>query len=244
MAKFMLIGGGNVGRGDTLYETSTIDKEIVNMSEKEKPNFLFVGIASSFSDSYFKTIKKIYTDLGCECSYLKKKNIINNPDIVKEKISSADIIYFCGGDSIKLYNELLEYKIDKLLEDAVNNNTVIAGMSAGAIVMCKDGYSDSKIIRNESDKYEFVSGLGFLDISFCPHFDLNGSKAKELEQDMVNLSKRVLSVPDKCAIKIIDDTYEIVCEDESIKAYLCYCDKEFITKSLDKSDSISKIVLK
>ena len=38
MAKFMLIGGGNVGRGDTIYETSTIDSEIVKFSEKENPN--------------------------------------------------------------------------------------------------------------------------------------------------------------------------------------------------------------
>ena len=82
----MLIGGGNVGRGDTEYETSAIDKEIVKFSEKENPKFLFIGLASSFSDSYFKTIKKIYKELGCECSYLKKNNLINNPNIVEEKI--------------------------------------------------------------------------------------------------------------------------------------------------------------
>ena len=37
MAKFVLIGGGNVGRGDTDYETSTIDKEIVKFSGKTGP---------------------------------------------------------------------------------------------------------------------------------------------------------------------------------------------------------------
>jgi len=38
MAKFMLIAGGNVGRGRTDYETKNIDKEIVKLlSEEEKP---------------------------------------------------------------------------------------------------------------------------------------------------------------------------------------------------------------
>lgn len=244
MAKFVLIGGGNVGRGDTNYETSTIDSEIVKMSEKEKPNFLFIGLASSFSDSYYKTIKKIYGELGCNCSYLKKNNLINNPDIVEEKILTADIIYFCGGDSIKLVEKIKEYKIDSLLEKAINNNAVIAGMSAGAIMMCMDGYSDSRILRNESDKYEFVSGYGFLNISFCPHFDLNGQKRSEMELDIKDSSKKVLSLPDRCAIKIIDDKYEVVSEDKNINAYLCYYDKKFNIDSLNRTGDLLQIVLK
>ena len=38
------------------------DEEIVKMPGKVNPNFLFVGLASSFSDSYFDTMKKIYKD--------------------------------------------------------------------------------------------------------------------------------------------------------------------------------------
>ena len=116
MGKFMLIGGGDVGRGRTNYETGLIDLEVVKMTQKDNPNFLFVGLASNFSDSYYDTMKKIYQELGCTCSYLKKKNILNNPDIVKNKIKMADIIYFCGGDTIKLVNDLKEYGIDSLLK--------------------------------------------------------------------------------------------------------------------------------
>ena len=58
MTKLVLIGGGDVGRGNTSYETELIDKEIVKMTDKETPNFLFIGLASSFSDSYYDTMKK------------------------------------------------------------------------------------------------------------------------------------------------------------------------------------------
>ena len=75
MKKLVLIGGGDVGRGNTNYETELIDKEIVKMTNKETPNFLFIGLASSFSDSYYDTIKKVYQSFGCQTVYLKKKNI-------------------------------------------------------------------------------------------------------------------------------------------------------------------------
>ena len=132
MKKLVLIGGGDIGRGNTSYETKEIDEEIVKLTGIAKPNLLFIGLASTFSDSYYDTIKKIYKELGCECAYLKKKNIINNPDIVKEKINKADIIYIGGGDTVKLLNDIKEYKIDELLVEAYNRGCVLAGTSAGA----------------------------------------------------------------------------------------------------------------
>ena len=39
-----------------------LDEEIIKMTNKENPNFLFIGLASSYSDSYYDTIKKIYKE--------------------------------------------------------------------------------------------------------------------------------------------------------------------------------------
>lgn len=214
MAKFVLIGGGDLGRGNTSYETYNIDKKIVELTGKSNPNFLFCGLASSFSDSYFDTMKKIYKEFGCECVYLKKKNIINNPDIVKNKIESADIIYFCGGDSVKLVNDLKEYGIDKLLSEKVKSDCVIAGISAGAIMCSNDGYSDSLKMRGESDKYDFVPGLGFVNISFCPHFVLDGERSKELVSDLDGVSKEVYCLEDLTALVVDKDISAIKCSDD------------------------------
>ena len=214
MAKFVLIGGGDVGRGNTSYETYNIDKRIVELTGKSNPNFLFCGLASSFSDSYFDTMKKIYKDFGCKCVYLKKKNIINNPDIVKNKIESSDIIYFCGGDSVKLVNDLKEYGIDELLREKVKSDCVIAGISAGAIMCSNDGYSDSLKMRGESDKYDFVPGLGFVDISFCPHFVVDGERSKELVSDLDGVSKEVYCLEDLTALVVDNDISVIKCSED------------------------------
>ena len=219
MKKLVLIGGGDTGRGETTYSTKEIDEEIVKLTEKENPNFLFIGLASSHADSYYDTMKKIYKELGCTPVYLKKSNLVNNPDIVKQKINDADIIYICGGDTVKLLDHVKEYNLEDLLLEAYNKGTVIAGMSAGAILLSNKGFSDSLIIRGESDKYEFLKGLKFIDIAFCPHYNIDPKKNKELEEYLSNNNEEVYCLENNTALKIIDDKISIIKSDNKAKVY-------------------------
>lgn len=226
MKKLVLIGGGDTGRGETTYSTKEIDEEIVKLTEKENPNFLFIGLASSHADSYYDTMKKIYKELGCTPVYLKKSNLVNNPDIVKQKINDADIIYICGGDTVKLLDHVKEYNLEDLLLEAYNKGTVIAGMSAGAILLSNKGFSDSLIIRGESDKYEFLKGLKFIDIAFCPHYNIDPKKNKELEEYLSNNNEEVYCLENNTALKIIDDRISIIKSDNKARAYkVSYKDK-------------------
>ena len=225
MKKLVLIGGGDVGRGNTSYETDAIDKRVVELTDKVNPNFLFIGLASSFSDSYYDTMKKIYKDLGCTCVYLKKKNILNNRDIVEKKISDADIIYFCGGDTIKLVNDLKEYDLVSLLKKAYDNGTILVGMSAGAIMLSKEGYSDSLKLRDEADKYTFVEGLDFIDIAICPHYN-DISKKEELKGDLKGTDKKVYSLDNGTALISIDNNISFISSINKSNAYLVYYSKD------------------
>ncbi len=233
MKKCVLIGGGDTGRGETTYTTKEIDEEIVKMTEKENPNFLFIGLASSHSDSYYDTMKKIYKELGCTTVYLKKSNLVNNRDIVEQKIKDADIIYICGGDTVKLLDHVKEYKIEKLLLDAYNNGTVLAGMSAGAILLSTKGFSDSLIVRNESDKHEFIKGLNFVNLSFCPHYHSNPVKTKELEEYLSKHNDEIYSLENNTALKIIDDKIEIIKSDKKAKVYKVSYKDKLIEKEIE-----------
>lgn len=237
MAKYMLIGGGDIGRGNTEYQTKEIDEEIVRMTNKENPTFLFIGLASSYSDSYYDAIKKIYKNLNCKTTYLKRSNLINNPNIVEEKIKTADIIYIGGGDTIKLLDYFSKYKIDKLLTDVSKENKVIAGISAGAIAIAKEGYSDSYILRNESIRHQFIKGLNLIDISICPHYESNGKKTQELKEDIKD--KIIISLSDATAIKI-DKKLEIITSINSKKVYKCYNEKNIYKEKIITNTNIDK----
>ena len=233
MKKLMLIGGGDTGRGNTEYTTKEIDEEIVKMTEKVNPNFLFIGLASSHADSYYDTMKKIYKDLGCTPVYLKKSNLVNNPDIVKQKIEDADIIYICGGDTVKLLDHVKEYNLEKLLLDAYNKGTVLAGMSAGAILLSNKGFSDSLIAREESDKYEFIKGLKFIDLNFCTHYNLDPKKTKDLEEYLSKNNEEVYSLENNTALKIIDDKISIIKSYKKAKVYKVSYKDKLIEKEID-----------
>ena len=53
----------------------------------------------------------------------------------------------------------------------------------------------------------------------------------------------MLALNDKCAIKIIDDKYEMISEDDSSKAYMCSYSDKFNSCEIDKTGPISEIVL-
>ena len=238
MIKMMLIRGGDIGRGAATYETRKIDEAVVKMSDKEHPNLLFIGLASSYSDSYYDTIKKNYSQLGCVCAYLKKKNILNNPQIVVDKIEKADIIYFGAGDTIKLMTDLKEYKIDFLITKACHNK-ILVGISAGAIALTREGLSDSYILRGESDKYSFVNGLNLAEICICPHYEKNSKRECALQKELVKNDKFVYALENNTALKITGDKFEVIKSNSNNNAYYCYLDKgKFKTDILSKGNLV------
>lgn len=227
--KLMLIGGGDIGRSNTKYETKEIDEKIVKLSNKENPNFLFIGLASNFSDSYYKVIKDIYKNLGCKTGKISNKTL-THIEVVEEKIKNADIIYIGGGDTVKLVNILKENKIDKMLKEKLDTESVLVGISAGAISYLKSGLSDTEIINNISNNYVKVDGLGFIDYMFVPHFSSDSKKKKDLEKVLKNDKDSIALCTDNCAaIEIIDGHINVVKSDIKAKAYKAvYKDKLYL----------------
>lgn len=233
MKACILIGGGEIGKGKTSYETKEIDEEIVKLTKKENPNFLFIGLASSYSDSYYDTIKKIYKNLGCTTIYLKKNNLIHNPKLVEEKIKNADIIYIGGGDTVKLLEGIKAYNLEPQLKEAYERGCIMVGISAGAILLSKEGFSDSKILRGESTKHEFIKGLDLVHISISPHYHANNQKEKELEEAIKNTEKKIYGIENKTAIKIIDNKINTIHTSKNHNVYLCFYNKQYQEKMID-----------
>ena len=222
----MLIGGGDIGRADTKYETGTIDEEVVKMAKKEEPNFLFISLASSFGDSYYKIIKDIYKNLGCKTGKISNKTL-SHMEVVEKKIKEADIIYIGGGDTVKLVNILKETGMDKMLKESLDNNTVLAGVSAGAIAYLKYGLSDVEIMNNISNNYVKVDGLNFLDYMFVPHFSSDPKKKLDLENVLRKNNDIKAYCLDNCAaLKIEDDKISVIKSKIDAKCYKAsYSDK-------------------
>lgn len=218
--RYVLIGGGDI----RAFETEKIDTEIVKMSGKSDTNILFIGLASSYSDSYYDAVKRQYKKLGCTCSYLKKSNLINNIELAINKIRNADIIYIGGGDSIKLIERVKEYKLDRILRE-LDDKHIIVGMSAGAILLSKNGLSDAYVLRGESEELGFVEGLGLVNLNICPHYNKDIRKT-ELKRNIISSKNRVLGLEDNAAVIVSGDKIKVLDGDVEHKVYECYWEDE------------------
>lgn len=231
--KLVLIGGGDIGKSNTKYETKEIDEEVVRLTGKEKPNFLFIGLASSFADSYYKIIKDIYKNLGCETGKISNKTL-THMEVVEKKINEADIIYIGGGNTVKLVNTLKENKMDKMLLESGKRGCVLAGISAGAITYCKHGLSDVEITEGISNNYVKIDGLGFLDYMFVPHFSKDPKKKEDLEKTLKeNKNIKALCVDNCCAIEFDNDNVKVIKSNKNAKAYEASYDNKLIMKELN-----------
>ena len=192
MGKILAIGGGENGRGEHPYETGPFDREIVRLTGKDDPNFLFIGLANSFADSYYATMCDIFHGrLGCTHTDHLTEADLRDPDTLRRKMEWADFIYVGGGNTLRLMTLLRRCGGDRLLDEAYERGTVLSGVSAGGICWCSCGNSDSRKFTSGSDQLIKVTGLGYLPVLFCPHYD-----AEPLRQtDLPRMMRRVHGMP-------------------------------------------------
>ena len=233
MGKIVAIGGGENGHHNTKYETAPFDKEIIRLTGKAKPNFLFIGLANKYPDYYFEVMDGIYNGMyGCSTDYLRYEEI-KDKNIKSYKIKKADIIYVGGGNTYKLMRLFKLYGIDEMLIEAYNKDKVLCGVSAGAICWCDYGNSDSRKISSKSNQMIRVSGLGLIKVLFAPHIVKEPNRIESVKQMM----KRTYKIPavqlDNAALEIIDNKYTILTIDDNSVAEKCFWKKgEYITENI------------
>lgn len=247
--KIVAIGGGMNGRKlsdgtNDPYETGPMDQEIIRLTGKTNPNFLFMAHSQDkeeIQEFYFNTMKNIYEVMyGCECKHLKSKDL-TNMEKVKELIDWADIIYEGGGNTLDMIQLWKETKFDDILRQAWNSGKVMCGVSAGANCWFKECSSDSLQIKYGKDQPLIgVDCIGLVDGLFVPHCDEPGRA--ENVKDLLKSSTQIgLSISNCCALEIIDDEYRLIISEpiaHNIKPYglKTYWDNdEYIEQNIDDS---------
>ena len=202
--KLVLIGGGHYGTyPDKPYNLREIDEKIVELSGKAHPRLLFIGFTIR-SNHTFGYMKKHYMELGVQCEHLCY-NEFSNQKTVDGKFKRADIIYIGGGNTIYFMQKIRKFGIDKKLEEAVCQNKVIVGRSAGAIIISSAGSSDSRKYKGKI-KFTRAKGLGFLDVFLAPHYT-DSERPSDMYRIMQKRRSQVAIGLDSCSALVINDEY-------------------------------------
>lgn len=244
--KIVAIGGGENGRIDKNgkfypYETFKIDEEIVRLTEKAKPNFLFLAHSVPLNDQmgYFRRIEKIWQEnFGCNCKTITSEEL-KNLEYSKSLIEWADIIYHGGGSTKMMMNLWKETSFDKILFDAWNSGKVMCGLSAGANAWFKLCNSDSLKIENGYESpWTTINCLGFIPLMFTPHCDENGRSSSTKKQLLENNEVGV-SLSNCAAIEIVDNEFRILTEDASFHNITAYAKKTYWLDGVYKEEMLN-----
>ncbi len=234
--KIIAIGGGEIGRPGFPVETTKIDREIIALTGKKNPRLLFIPTASSDSESYYEVVKKHFGKrLGCQTDVLYLIKEVQSKKKIEEKVFNSDIVYVGGGNTAKLMKVWRKTGLDEILKKAGEKGIVLSGVSAGAICWCKYGISDSRRFTNPNADLFKVSGLGFLNILYCPHADTESERRAGLKEMMKKTSGIAVAVENCCALEVVDDKYRIIYSKKTARAFRVYWKREkFYEEFLNK----------
>lgn len=244
--KIVAIGGGLNGRKKDdgtydPYETGPMDQEIISLTGKKTPNFLFVAHTQDTEeaeDKYFVTMQNIYLGkYGCPCKILRRCDLTDT-DRVDDLISWADIIYEGGGNTLDMIRVWQETGFDKVLRTAWENGKVMCGVSAGANCWFKECSSDSlQIMYGKDQPLIGVNCIGLVDGLFVPHCDAPGRA--ENVKDLLKTSDQIgLSISNCAALEIIDDEYRLITSDASNYGFDAYGVKSYWENGRYKEENI------
>lgn len=252
--KIVAIGGGEIGRiksngSKTPYETQNIDAEIVRLTNKSKPNFLFLAHAVPLEQQqgYFNCIEPNYSKLGCSCRLLTSDKL-TDAEYVKELLNWADIIYEGGGDTMTMIKLWQKTGFDNELKKAYESGKIMCGLSAGANCWFKLCSTDSlKILYGDDKPLVSMECLGFMDGLFVPHCDEKGrlQSVKEILQQQPGTIG--IAISNCAALEIIDDEYKVIVGDASKRNLIPYGLKlywnngQYFEHKLEISDKLKPI---
>lgn len=244
MQKIVAIGGGEIGRpkedGSGYYpaETTSIDKELLRLTNRKTASLLFIPTASNDSRHYFDLVKKHFLKIGfasVDVLYLLDKSLTKTQ--IKETILSHNAVYVGGGNTLRMMTVWRELGVDKILKQALNKGIVLSGISAGSICWFSKGSCDSR-----SNTLINVTGLGFINAIHCPHYDAEPHRRHDIKQKMMHSPKVAICLDNCAALEVVGDEYRIIKSKPTAKAHKAFWkDGKYYLEEIEVRDSFASI---
>jgi len=169
----IIIGGAEDKEG-----RKEILKKVCNCLDKKNDILLVVTVATEFPKEAARKYKKVFTELGVK--NISILDVSSREDSYKEsnisKIKESALIFFTGGDQLRITSLLGGTPIYEALKEAGIKGKYIVGTSAGASVM-----SDTMIVEGDDDEsprkctLKMSPGIGYIEnVIIDQHFAQRG----------------------------------------------------------------------
>lgn len=144
-----LIGGGEMNNGETKHIDTHFAQNMLSDGD-----LLFFPTAAHDSIGYIESVKEYFQKLSNKNT--QAVYISDTKEQVIEKIQNAAGIYLGGGETQVLIDFIHKHNLVAVLQDIIQKNIPIAGMSAGALALAQ------WYVHEEGDTLEIRKGWGIL----------------------------------------------------------------------------------
>lgn len=166
-------GGGGIGGGP---EDALLDDYLLSLTARELPRVCFIGTASGDAERYAVAFFNAFSGERCRPTQLNL--FFRTVEDIRSMLLAQDLIYVGGGNTAAMLAIWRQHGVDSVLREAWEQGIVLCGSSAGANCWFEACSTDS-FGRNLS---ALRDGLGFLQGSFCPHYDGEVNRRPTLER--------------------------------------------------------------
>jgi len=193
--KIILSGGGKP------EETLELDRFFLNLVKNG--NVLFIPIAKTTRTpkECYEWVSNIFKNLNFKG---KMKLLSNLKGMNYAKIKKFDAIYLGGGNTFHLLKEIKLANFDNVLKKYIYGKGIIYGISAGAVIFCKDIKYVKEIGDINNDNLVDTSALNILkDTYIWPHYNLiqDDRIGEMVDREKVN----ILGIPEGAGVYIVNE---------------------------------------
>ncbi|MBF1300434.1 MAG: Type 1 glutamine amidotransferase-like domain-containing protein [Parvimonas sp.] len=137
--------------------------------ENKKVVFIPTASINEGYTGYVGSARKLLKKMGANLTEID----ISKEDFktIKAVFEETDIIYFTGGNSFFLVDQLRKIGVDKLLKEELKKGKLMIGESAGSVI-CAPSISYIEIMDEKPEDYSQIddNGLNLIDFYVLPHY--------------------------------------------------------------------------
>ena len=187
---------------------SLIKEEIDN----KKVAFIPTASLHEGYTGYVGSAQKLFKKLGASVTEIDISTEAYST--IQAVFEDADVIYFTGGNSFFLMDQLRKTETDELLKKELANGKLMIGESAGAIICAPTiQYIEQMDEKPEDYSQEDNEGLDLIDFYVLPHY-LTAPFKKITERIMAEFSDlNICAINNHQAIIVNDEGSKVICKD-------------------------------
>lgn len=183
---------------------ATLDQELLRLIGKSRPTVTFIAAdkdASKYDYPHF--CEDFRQQTTAQISLLEPWQGVDQSQI--NDLLKSDYIYMSGGNTFHLLKHLRKTKLLSVLKDFVRRGGVMAGQSAGSIIMTPaiNTASYPKFDRDENyvelDDFEAMHLVNF---EFFPHYSDEPDYSKVLKKQSRKIKHPIYAVADGAGIVV------------------------------------------